>query len=54
MVGWSFWMKLVNVEAPIESPPETTSVFGLAARNDVTRPPSTAAPADGEDASRRP
>ncbi len=44
----------MKVEAPSESPADTTSVLGLAARNESTMPPSTAAPAAGLEASSRP
>ena len=54
MVGWSFWMNDVNVEAPIRSPAATNAVFGFAARYWFTTPPSTAAPPDGAIASSRP
>ena len=54
IVGLSFWMKDVNVEAPIMSPAAAKTVFGFSARICLTALESAAMPPDGAACSMRP
>ena len=54
MVGTSFWMNDVNVDAPIMSPAAANTVFGLPARIALTALDRAAMPPDGADCSMRP